>query len=58
MDNSIIVSHIYGEGNHCADKLVSLSLSMNVFNWWNVSPTESRGDLACNRLDLPHYKFC
>jgi hypothetical protein len=46
MDNSIIVSHIYGEDNHCADKLVSLSLSMNVFNWWNVSPTESRGDLV------------
>lgn len=32
------ISHIYKEGNHCGDKLVSIGLSLNEFTWWNTTP--------------------
>jgi hypothetical protein len=52
-----IISHIYREGNHGSDKLAWLGLSVNVFSWWNVSPTEITSDLACNRIGVPCYRF-
>ncbi|CAJ2657526.1 unnamed protein product [Trifolium pratense] len=33
---SLLVTHIYREGNHCADKLANLGLSLHSKAWWTV----------------------
>jgi ribonuclease HI len=55
---SFCISHIYREGNHCADKLASLGLASTGFTWWNIAPTIIRNDLASNRLGLPCFRVC
>jgi ribonuclease HI len=32
-------SHIYREGNHCANKLANLNLSLPTFAWWDHIPS-------------------
>jgi ribonuclease HI len=48
------VSHIYREGNHCADKLANIGLSLNGLTWWNHIPLELQGDFVRNRLVVCH----
>ncbi|GAU35907.1 hypothetical protein TSUD_69400 [Trifolium subterraneum] len=55
---NFFISHVYREGNNCADKLASLGLSLNQFTWWDNPPMVIRGDLFRNRLGLPCYRFC
>jgi ribonuclease HI len=52
------ISHIYREGNHCADKLASVGLTLNGFCWWNIAPLIIRNDLVSNRLGLPFFRIC
>jgi hypothetical protein len=52
------ISHIYREGNHCADKLASLGLASTGFTWWNIAPTIIRNNLASNMLGLPCFRVC
>jgi ribonuclease HI len=52
------ISHIYREGNHCADKLASIGLTLNEFHWWNSAPEIIWNDLASNRLGLPCFRCC
>jgi ribonuclease HI len=52
------VSHIYREGNHCADKLANLGLSLNVFSWWNHVPPLLLDDFGKNRFGMSYYRFC
>jgi ribonuclease HI len=52
------ISHIYREGNHCADKLASLGLTLNDYTWWNIAPLIIRKDLVSNRLGLPFFRVC
>jgi ribonuclease HI len=54
---NFIISHIYREGNHCADKLAAIGLTMTDFTWWDSAPVCIWGDLAHNRLGLPQYRF-
>jgi len=35
---NFLLSHIFGEGNHCADKLAALGLTQNGFQWWSSTP--------------------
>jgi ribonuclease HI len=52
-----VITHIFREGNHCADKLVNLGLIVVNFTWWDYAPTEILGDLGRNRLGLPNFRF-
>ncbi|CAJ2651412.1 unnamed protein product [Trifolium pratense] len=51
------VSHIYREGNHCADKLANIGLSLHGLTWWNHIPTRLQGDFIRNRLGMPYFRF-
>jgi ribonuclease HI len=55
---NFVVSHVYREGNHVADKLANIGLSLNAFTWWNIAPNVIWSDLARNRDGLPYYRFC
>ena len=50
------VSHIYREGNHGANKLANLGLSLPIFTWWSSPPIVIREDLVKNKLGLPYYR--
>jgi ribonuclease HI len=52
------VSHIFREGNHCADKLANLGLSLPDFTWWDCIPPLLLDDFGRNRLGMPYYRFC
>lgn len=54
---NFLLTHIYREGNHCADKLANLSLSISDYMWWSSTPVNIREDLVKNRLGLPYYRF-
>ncbi|XP_019431188.1 PREDICTED: uncharacterized protein LOC109338411 [Lupinus angustifolius] len=52
-----IVSHIYREGNSCADKLANHGLHHRTFTWWNFVPNFLTHDFSRNRMGLPNYRF-
>lgn len=52
-----MITHMYSEGNHCADKLASIGLTVDGFTWWSSPPVNIRADLVNNRLGLPYYRF-
>ncbi|CAL0304839.1 unnamed protein product [Lupinus luteus] len=52
-----VVSHVYREGNTCADKLANFGLSINTTRWWNHAPSFILNDVIRNRLNLPNYRF-
>jgi len=54
---SCFVTHIFREGNHCADRLAALGLTLNEFTWWNNIPVSIREHLVKNRLGIPYYRF-
>ncbi|CAJ2636465.1 unnamed protein product [Trifolium pratense] len=50
-------THIYREGNCCADRMVALGINVNGFYWWdNVSPSV-QGDYISNLMGLPSFRF-
>jgi hypothetical protein len=55
---NFFISHIYREGNHCADKLASLGLTLHGFTWWNQIPPKIKGGFGRNRLGMPYFRFC
>jgi hypothetical protein len=52
------VSHIYREGNHCANKLANLGLSLPTFTLWDHIPPVLLDDFGRNRLGMPYFRFC
>jgi len=54
-----IVSHIYREGNACADSLANLGLSLNtnVVFWSDDIHDFIRGEYTRNRLGMPNFRF-
>lgn len=34
----LMITHIFREGNHCADKLANLGLTVVNFTWWTYTP--------------------
>jgi ribonuclease HI len=50
-------SHIYREGNACADKLANLGHSFVDLKWWNSMPLELRDATLHDSLGLPSYRF-
>jgi len=52
-----MITHIFREGNNCADKLANLGLTVINFTWWDYAPVEILADLTNNRLGLPNFRF-
>ncbi|GAU50560.1 hypothetical protein TSUD_180300 [Trifolium subterraneum] len=50
-------SHIYREGNSCADKLANLGHSFAQFKWWDSLPLELQDDFLRDKLGLPCSRF-
>lgn len=51
------VSHIYREGNSCADKLARHGVYIQGSIWWDSVPAFVREDFFQNRFGLPFYRF-
>jgi len=52
-------SHVYREGNACADGManIGLSLPLNFLTWHSSIPDEIRGEYIMNRMGLPKFRF-
>lgn len=51
------VSHIYREGNYCADELAAFVLSSRISSWWDLVPACIWEDFNCNKLGLRKFRF-
>ncbi|CAJ2641811.1 unnamed protein product [Trifolium pratense] len=51
------ISHIFREGNCCADKLANFSLTSREDHWWDNVPSFIGDDFFRNRTALPSYRF-
>ena len=53
------MSHIYREGNVCADSLANLGLSLSSSQlfWSNFIPGFIRGEYTRNRFGMPNFRF-
>jgi ribonuclease HI len=49
-------SHIYREGNSCADKIANLGHAYNNLEWWESLPSLLRNDFLRDTLGLPQYR--
>jgi len=54
---NFLVTHIYREGNICADSLANLGLNVSSFVWWQDVPNIVRRDVISNMLGMPNFKF-
>lgn len=52
-----VVSHIFREGNHCADKLANLGISLIDLVWLNDVHNSIIDDFAKNKLGLPCFRI-
>lgn len=52
-----IDSHIYREGNTCADKLANFGVNSHCSTWWDLITDFIRIDFFRNRFSLPNYRF-
>jgi hypothetical protein len=46
---NIIVSHIYREGNTCADGLANIGLNLDMFTFWYDMPNVIKDRFISNR---------
>ena len=54
---NFIVSHIYTEGNQCADRLAALGLTIQNLTIWSEVPLDIREFYVKNRLGMPNFRF-
>ncbi|XP_058742332.1 uncharacterized protein LOC131614798 [Vicia villosa] len=54
---NFMVSHIFREGNSCADALANLGLSLSDYTCFSSIPSFLRTDFVKNRLGLPFFRF-
>ena len=56
---NFFVSHIYREGNVCADGMTNFGLSLLYLElaWFSNVPTFLRGEYIGNRLGMPCFRF-
>lgn len=50
-------SHIYREGNNCADKLANFGTTIHGMVWWDLAPSFILHDFSRDRTGLPNYRF-
>jgi len=54
----LTITHIYREGNKCADRLANLGLhAEHDFLWYSFLPLSCGEDFLRNQLDLPEFRF-
>jgi hypothetical protein len=53
---NIIVSHIFREGNQCADRLPNIGLTLDRFTLWNEVPHIISDSFLFNKLGKPFYR--
>lgn len=53
-----VISHIYWEGNKCADCLANVGLNFVGFSWWDEALYFLRQTYVRDRIRLPNYRFC
>ncbi|CAJ2673343.1 unnamed protein product [Trifolium pratense] len=54
---NVIVSHVFREGNTCADNLARIGLNLENLTIWFDLPTEIRDSFFRNKIGLPNYRF-
>jgi len=54
---SVMSSHIFREGNNCADKLANHGHGVTNPFWWDVLPTFIIQDFFRDWVGLPNYCF-
>ena len=54
---NFLVTHIFREGNCCADRLANIGMSCNSILWMNEIHLQVRADYIRDRLGLPCYRF-
>lgn len=52
------VTHIYREGNHCANKLANICLDLSSHFWFTGVPSQILADFVRNKLGFPNFRFC
>lgn len=51
------VSHVFREGNTCADKLADFGVKNQGYFWWDLPPIFITEELLRNKLGLPNFRF-
>ncbi|CAL0323620.1 unnamed protein product [Lupinus luteus] len=51
------ITHIFREGNQCADRLASFATHSKMFSAWDYTPSFILEPLNRNRLGLSSYRF-
>jgi hypothetical protein len=54
---NFFASHVFREGNACADSLASLGLSLDHLHVWLDPPVCILSSLARNKTGMPEYRF-
>lgn len=54
---NFFVTHIYREGNSCADSFANLGLAVSSLVWFPSLPSQIANDFTRNRLGLPNFRF-
>jgi len=54
---SFLATHIYREGNNCADALANIGLNLDHLTIWTQLPASISSHFAQNRLGMPSYRF-
>lgn len=52
-----LVSHVFREANHCADKLANFGVISKYYTWWDLIPNFIRYGFFCNRWGLPNFRI-
>ncbi|CAJ2636606.1 unnamed protein product [Trifolium pratense] len=54
---NFVVSHVYREGNQCADGLTNIGLTIDRFTIWNELPQQISGFFVDNSLGKPSFRL-
>ena len=54
---NFLISHVYREGNSCADSLANVGLALSLFVWFPSLPDCIRKYYITNRLGMPNRRF-
>jgi len=54
---NFLVSHIYREGNACADALANIGLTLDSFVYYYTIPLQARSDYVKNRPGWLNFRF-
>lgn len=54
---NFIVSHVYREGNQCADGLANIGLTLDNYTTWNAIPSSLLSAFVLNKLGWPNFRF-